>query len=135
MFDGQRFLTKQNFTATVLTPQAAQGIFRYFPSADNANANSNDPTVDRQGNPVTPSKATGPVAAIGLLAIGAFMSILTGRSAARSGLRMLLIGAIAAGITFGVDLALHCFALGARSGNGGRVSFFGGFSASCFMAI
>ena len=36
---------------------------------------------------------------------------------------------------FRVDLALHCFALGARSGNGGRVSFFGGFSASCFMAI
>src|SRR5216117_3962549 len=31
LFDGQRFLTKQNFTATVLTPLAAQDTFRYFP--------------------------------------------------------------------------------------------------------
>src|SRR5207253_883932 len=51
LYDGQRFLTKQNFTATVLTPQAAQGIFRYFPGVQNGNILANVPTVDRAGTP------------------------------------------------------------------------------------
>ena len=45
--------------------------------------------------------------AASLLAVGAAMSILTGRSALRSGGRMLLVGAIAASITFGVGRLLH----------------------------
>jgi VIT1/CCC1 family predicted Fe2+/Mn2+ transporter len=47
------------------------------------------------------------VAAAALIAIGSAMSILTGRSAVWSGLRMLLIGAIAASVTFGVGKVLH----------------------------
>jgi hypothetical protein len=61
LYDGQRFLTKQNFTATVLTPLAAQGIFRYFPGVQNGNITTNLPTVDRSGNPLSPAGATGPL--------------------------------------------------------------------------
>ncbi|HYR43700.1 MAG TPA: carboxypeptidase-like regulatory domain-containing protein, partial [Terriglobia bacterium] len=52
LVDEQRDLFKQTFVGTVLTPQARQGIFRFFPGADNQNANANNPTVDRNGNPV-----------------------------------------------------------------------------------
>src|SRR6266536_252845 len=45
--------------------------------------------------------------AASLVAVGAAMSILTGRSMWRSGGRMLLVGAIAASITFGVGRLLH----------------------------
>jgi len=45
--------------------------------------------------------------AASLVAVGATMSILTGRSMWRSGGRMLLVGAIAASITFGVGHLLH----------------------------
>src|SRR5262245_13507346 len=51
-FNGQRMLTKESVVGTVLTQQARQGIFRYFPNVDNGNAQSNNPTVDRDGNPV-----------------------------------------------------------------------------------
>ena len=61
LFDGQRFLTKSLFTAAVLTDQARQGIFRYFPGVQNGNVLSSSPTVDRNGNPVTPPSATGPL--------------------------------------------------------------------------
>ena len=61
LFDGQRFLTKSYFTGTVLTDQARQGIFRYFPGVQNGNILTNIPTVDRNGNPVTPTGATGPL--------------------------------------------------------------------------
>ncbi len=59
LFDGQRYMTKSYFTGTVLTDQARQGIFRYFPGVQNGNANSNVPTVDKAGNPVKPAAATG----------------------------------------------------------------------------
>jgi VIT1/CCC1 family predicted Fe2+/Mn2+ transporter len=42
-----------------------------------------------------------------LFAVGALMSILTGRGALRSGVRMLFVGAAAAAITFGVGSLLH----------------------------
>src|SRR5215467_12109932 len=58
LFDGQRFLTKGNFTGTVLTDQARQGIFRYFPGVQNGNILANTPTVDRNGNPAGPAGAT-----------------------------------------------------------------------------
>jgi VIT1/CCC1 family predicted Fe2+/Mn2+ transporter len=45
--------------------------------------------------------------AVAIFAVGAAMSLFTGRSAWWSGLRMLLVGAIAAGITFGVGRLLH----------------------------
>ena len=66
LFEGQRDLKKQQALGSVLTPMARQGIFRYFPGADNANAASATPVVDRFGNPVAPKTATGPLSAIDL---------------------------------------------------------------------
>src|SRR5437870_6449068 len=37
LYDGQRYLTKSNFTGTVLTEPARQGIFRFFPGVQNGN--------------------------------------------------------------------------------------------------
>src|SRR5262245_13594063 len=55
LFDGQRYVTKSYFTGAVLTDQARQGIFRFFPSVTNSgNAASNNPQVDRNGDPVSP---------------------------------------------------------------------------------
>jgi vacuolar iron transporter family protein len=51
--------------------------------------------------------ASSTLSAASLFGIGAGMSFITGRSSARSGLRMLAIGALAAGITFGVGKFLH----------------------------
>jgi VIT1/CCC1 family predicted Fe2+/Mn2+ transporter len=45
--------------------------------------------------------------AASIFAVGAAMTILTGRSVLRSGSRMLLVGAVAAGVTFGVGRLLH----------------------------
>ena len=42
-----------------------------------------------------------------MFGVGALMSVLTGRGALRSGLRMLVVGAAAAAITFGVGSLLH----------------------------
>ena len=66
LFEGQRDLKRQNASGTTLTAMARQGIFRYFPNVDNANANNANPTVDRLGNPVKPTGATGDLAAIDL---------------------------------------------------------------------
>jgi hypothetical protein len=59
LIDEQRDLFRQTFVGPVLTPLARQGIFRFFPGADNQNATQNSPTVDRNGNPVRPANATG----------------------------------------------------------------------------
>ena len=40
LFEGQRDLKRENATGNTLTAMARQGIFRYFPGADNANANN-----------------------------------------------------------------------------------------------
>src|SRR5215475_14439404 len=64
LFDGQRYVTKSFFTGSVLTDQARQGIFRYFPGAQGGNVTSSNPTVDRNGNPVTPAGATGPLQSV-----------------------------------------------------------------------
>ncbi|HEY3352743.1 MAG TPA: VIT1/CCC1 family protein [Polyangia bacterium] len=45
---------------------------------------------------------SGAASAAALLAVGAILSLFTGRGAVRSGLRMLLIGAAAAAVTFGI---------------------------------
>jgi hypothetical protein len=66
LFEGMRDLKRQQATGITLTDMARQGIFRYFPGVDNANASNANPTVDRNGNPVTPAGATGPLAAVDL---------------------------------------------------------------------
>jgi hypothetical protein len=66
LFEGQRDLKRTEAVGLTLTDMARQGIFRYFPGVDNANANNTNPTVDRFGNPVTPKGATGPLSAIDL---------------------------------------------------------------------
>jgi VIT1/CCC1 family predicted Fe2+/Mn2+ transporter len=45
--------------------------------------------------------------AVAIFAVGAAMSLLTGRSPLWSGCRMLIVGTLAAGITFGVGRLLH----------------------------
>src|SRR6266850_1633667 len=59
LVDEQRYIFRQTFVGTVLTPLARQGIFRFFPGADNQNATQLNPVVDRSGNPVRPAAATG----------------------------------------------------------------------------
>jgi hypothetical protein len=61
LYDGQRYLSKSSFTGTVLTDQAQLGNFRYFPGVQNGNALANVPTVARDGTPVQPASATGPL--------------------------------------------------------------------------
>ncbi|HLH32255.1 MAG TPA: carboxypeptidase-like regulatory domain-containing protein [Terriglobia bacterium] len=52
LIDEQRFVDKENFVGTVLTDQARQGIFRYFPGVDARSALQLNATVDRNGNPI-----------------------------------------------------------------------------------
>ncbi|PYJ03110.1 MAG: hypothetical protein DME25_13415, partial [Verrucomicrobia bacterium] len=66
LFDGQRYVLKQNVTGTVLTELARQGAFRFFPGAQNQNAAGVAPTVDAFGNPVRPPAATGDLRSISL---------------------------------------------------------------------
>src|SRR5262245_4573555 len=54
LWEGQRDITKQQFVGNVLTMDARQGNFRFFPGVQNANYFSNNPVVDQFGNPVTP---------------------------------------------------------------------------------
>src|ERR1700683_3414475 len=56
-------------TATTLTNTARQGIFRFFPGVTNANALAAKPTVDLNGNPVTPVGATGPLQSVSLFGL------------------------------------------------------------------
>jgi Carboxypeptidase regulatory-like domain len=72
LFDGQRFVTKNYFTGTVLTDQARRGLFRFFPGVQNGNAGSNNPVVDRAGNPVSPVLNGQPVPVSSLQAINVF---------------------------------------------------------------
>jgi hypothetical protein len=55
LFEGQRDLKRENATGTTLTSMARQGIFRYFTGVDNANFNSVNRTVDRDGTPFAPN--------------------------------------------------------------------------------
>ncbi len=72
LFEGQRDMKRENAAGTTLTPMARQGIFRYFPGVDNANASNSNPAVERSGNPVAPRGATGPLSAIDLFGNCAF---------------------------------------------------------------
>lgn len=67
LFDAQRMKSRSEVTTPVLTSQARQGLFRFFPGVVNGNAESNvtfganptAPVVDLAGNPVRPAAATG----------------------------------------------------------------------------
>jgi hypothetical protein len=67
LYEGNRQRTSATATNTVLTAQARQGSFRFFPGAINSNYSAtSNPVVDSAGNPVTPSTATGPLQSINL---------------------------------------------------------------------
>ncbi|PYS37372.1 MAG: hypothetical protein DMG14_21470, partial [Acidobacteria bacterium] len=58
LYEGQRVVQRGYVTGPVLAAPTRQGIFRYFPGAQNGNAFSTTPTVDLAGNPVRPPNAT-----------------------------------------------------------------------------
>src|SRR5437867_5358224 len=69
LYDGQRFLSKEETIGIVMTPEARQGIFRYLTagapgnaggtSRRNGNAFTTTPSVNLQGNVYTADPATG----------------------------------------------------------------------------
>src|SRR5437870_8157854 len=59
LLDEQRQVFRKTFVGTVLTQQARQAIYRFYPGADNQNAVALNPVVDRNGNPLRPAGAAG----------------------------------------------------------------------------
>ena len=55
LYDGQRYLAKQDHVTTVLTGPARQGDFRFFPGFRNGNAFSSSASVDLAGNLTRPA--------------------------------------------------------------------------------
>jgi hypothetical protein len=66
LYEGQRQKTNTTENDTVLTAAARQGIFRFYPGVQNANATAAVPTVDLNGNPVQPAGATGALQTVSL---------------------------------------------------------------------
>ena len=67
LLDEQRFKRRRNISGGVLTAQARQGIFRYWPGVENDNAlGGGGASVDASGNPIQPDGATGPLQSINL---------------------------------------------------------------------
>ncbi len=64
--EAQRLSQQNTVTSTVLTSQARQGIFQFFPGVQNGNAGATTPTVDAQGNPLRPASATGELQSVSL---------------------------------------------------------------------
>ncbi|HYL37523.1 MAG TPA: TonB-dependent receptor [Bryobacteraceae bacterium] len=58
-----------NHTETVYTQDARNGFFRYYPGVLNGNATAGVPTVDLNGNPVQPARATGPLQRVSVLGL------------------------------------------------------------------
>ncbi len=58
-YEGLRERGREPVTAIVFTATAKQGLFRYFPNVQNANASARNATVDGRGNPLKPALATG----------------------------------------------------------------------------
>src|SRR5467141_3730895 len=52
LVDEQRYIFRQTFIGSVLTEQARNGIFRFFPGVDNQPAGGLNPTVNRKGDPI-----------------------------------------------------------------------------------
>ena len=60
LIDNQQYRRRNNRRGTVLTAQARQGIFRYWPGAENDDALAGaNASVDVAGNPTRPQDATG----------------------------------------------------------------------------
>jgi hypothetical protein len=76
LFDGQRDLKKNQAAGLTFTDMAKAGIFRYWPGVDPANASSANPSVDRNGYPVRPAGATGPLSAIDLFGNCTYQGVL-----------------------------------------------------------
>src|SRR5206468_10332489 len=55
LVDDQRYLQKENYVATVMTPDARRGTFRYIAGRLNGNAISATPSVDLSGNILNPA--------------------------------------------------------------------------------
>src|SRR5262249_36180217 len=66
LFDDPPYVLQQKVTGTVPTGPARQGIFRFFPGAQNQNAAALVPTVDALGNPVRPPTATSDLQSINI---------------------------------------------------------------------
>ena len=67
LIDNQRYKRRQNISGPVLTPQARQGIFRYWSGVENDNAlGGTGASVDFSGNPTQPAGATGPLESFNL---------------------------------------------------------------------
>lgn len=66
MYEGVRDHTVSNITSTVYTATARQGLFRFFPGAQNQSLNGNTPVIDTAGNPLKPSTATGELQTVSL---------------------------------------------------------------------
>ncbi len=71
LFEANIDHTRSTVTSTTLTPDARQGIFRFYPGVQDGNANANNPTVDLSGNPVAPRGATGPLQTVNLFGLDA----------------------------------------------------------------
>jgi hypothetical protein len=69
LFEGNIQHFQSTSTATVLTSSARQGIFRFYPGVTNANSQAAKPTVDINGNPITPAGATGPLQSVSLFGL------------------------------------------------------------------
>jgi hypothetical protein len=69
LFEANIDHTKSTVTSTTLTQSARQGIFRFYPGVQDANANANNPTVDLNGNPVSPRGATGALQSVSLFGL------------------------------------------------------------------
>jgi hypothetical protein len=67
-YEGARTRQSASRTPLVFTETARQGLFRFFPGAQNANANSTavPPTVSLNGTPVRPPTATGDLQTVSL---------------------------------------------------------------------
>jgi hypothetical protein len=57
LYEGQKIRRSETVNTTVWTQTARQGIYRFFPNVQNGNALASTPTVDRNGNPVSPTGA------------------------------------------------------------------------------
>jgi len=66
LYEGMRTVQKEAVFADVLTAEARQGIFRYFPGVQGGGTRTPNPTVDSQGNPLRPANATGPLSSFNL---------------------------------------------------------------------
>ena len=68
LLDEQRYRTRTNVLGQVWTEEARQGLFRYWPGAENENflAGAGQRSVDATGNPIRPESATGDLQTINL---------------------------------------------------------------------